>query len=416
MPTILIATIKTGGSGDYPHSKEGTIMILFHDFAFSAQGYNHIKENKVCQDFSGSFSDGNGVYIAVVADGHGSDNYPRTDKGARYAVESALTAVRQFVAAAADGNINVIAAYESHMQQLAKNILSLWHGAVEKDVAGHPFMTDELLEVAERYKNKYLFGGSNEKAKAYGATLIMVCVTPAYWFGLQIGDGRCVAFSCPGDVTEPIPWDEDCQANVTTSICDSDAIHEFRSYCSSDLPLAVFIGSDGVDDSYTSSEELYALYRSMLIIFAQHGEKVGLGEIEKFLPILSKKGSGDDVSIAGFVGNHISHDTLDLIKAKDAYATAQMVYKKAKKNVVAAEERLGYIVGTIKKARITYEIAEQKEADAKIELEKANSALKNAAEKLQASEIQLDTLLGNLDKSDESEEKTTNFPNIHPQD
>ena len=60
-------------------------MISVYDFAFSEQGYNHIKSGKVCQDCSGHYADSS-MAIIVVADGHGSDNYPRTDRGPKFAV------------------------------------------------------------------------------------------------------------------------------------------------------------------------------------------------------------------------------------------------------------------------------------------------------------------------------------------
>ena len=96
-------------------------------------------------------------------------------------------------------------------------------------------------------------------------------VTDEYSFGLQIGDGKCVYIDADGKFSEPIPWDENCQLNVTTSICDSDAIDEFRYFVTENTPTAVFIGSDGIDDSYASDEELYALYRSILKIFIENG-------------------------------------------------------------------------------------------------------------------------------------------------
>ena len=68
-------------------------MAEYYQFAHSVQGYNHIKANKVCQDASGEchFED---VSIIAVADGHGSDNYIRTDRGSRFAVSAALTAIK----------------------------------------------------------------------------------------------------------------------------------------------------------------------------------------------------------------------------------------------------------------------------------------------------------------------------------
>ena len=71
-------------------------MNTTYDFAFSEQGYNHIKADKVCQDSSGHYSD-DLMAVVVVADGHGSDNYPRTDRGSSFAVEATITAIREFV-------------------------------------------------------------------------------------------------------------------------------------------------------------------------------------------------------------------------------------------------------------------------------------------------------------------------------
>ena len=44
-------------------------MNPFTEFAFSEQGYNHIKVGKECQDASGAYTDDD-MSIIVVADGH----------------------------------------------------------------------------------------------------------------------------------------------------------------------------------------------------------------------------------------------------------------------------------------------------------------------------------------------------------
>ena len=274
-------------------------------FSFSATetGYNHLKINKVCEDSSG-FYDDESMHICVVADGHGSDNYPRTDRGSKLAVEAAIKCCKDFVGIAdpkdvlEDENNN----YDLLMQ-LAKSILREWHQAVEEDYKEYPFIEDELVNVSEKYKTKYLSDNEDERnvQKAYGCTLILFVETKGYSFGMQIGDAKSVAIDEDGESIEPIPWDENCQLNVTTSICDSDAIEEFRYFVSKDSPVAVFCGSDGIDDSYANPDELYALYRSILKIFIEHGREVGQNEIKEYLPVLTKKGSGDDVSIATIV-------------------------------------------------------------------------------------------------------------------
>ena len=119
------------------------------------------------------------------------------------------------------------------------------------------------------------------------------------WFGIHIGDGKCVELLENGTLCEPIPWDEACEQNITTSICDSDAIEEFRYITQKDFPAALFIGSDGIDDSYSSEMELHELYRNIFIVFADHGAEVGRNEVRDYLPKITRQGSSDDVSIAG---------------------------------------------------------------------------------------------------------------------
>ena len=200
-------------------------MAEYYQFAHSVQGYNHIKANKVCQDASGEchFED---VSIIAVADGHGSDNYIRTDRGSKFAVSAALTAIKAFVQEARENHLPAIPDSEAELIQVSKNILARWYTQVENDVACEPFQSEELAKVSEKYKQRYASGQYN--AKAYGTTLIAVCMTNEGWFGIHIGDGKCVELLENGTLCEPIPWDEACEQNITTSICDSDAIEEFR--------------------------------------------------------------------------------------------------------------------------------------------------------------------------------------------
>ena len=261
--------------------------------AFSATetGYNHTKIGKVCEDASDFYNDER-MHICVVADGHGSDNYPRTDKGAKYAVDVAISCIKEFVKNADpkkvldDERCDFVL-----LLQLAKSILNRWHQSVDDDYNRNPFEEKELEKVSEKYRRRYLTEKEENRCieKAYGCTLIAYVVTSEYSFGLQIGDGKCVVVDRYGNFTEPIPWDENCQFNVTTSICDSDSIEEFRFSVSDQIPTAVFCGSDGIDDSYANPEELHALYRSILKIFVEHGVEVGRNEIREYLPVLTKR-------------------------------------------------------------------------------------------------------------------------------
>ena len=74
-------------------------------FSVTETGYNHLKINKVCEDASDHYDDEH-AHICVVADGHGSDNYPRTDRGSKYAVDAAIKCIREFVKDAIPEQVN----------------------------------------------------------------------------------------------------------------------------------------------------------------------------------------------------------------------------------------------------------------------------------------------------------------------
>lgn len=347
-------------------------MAEYYQFAHSVQGYNHIKANKVCQDASGEchFED---VSIIAVADGHGSDNYIRTDRGSKFAVSAALTAIKAFVQEARENHLPAIPDSEAELVQVSKNILARWYTQVENDVACEPFQPEELAKVSEKYKLRYASGQYN--AKAYGTTLIAVCMTSEGWFGIHIGDGKCVELLGTGTLCEPIPWDEVCEQNITTSICDSDAIEEFRYVIQKDFPAALFIGSDGIDDSYSSEMELHELYRNIFIVFAEHGAKVGSNEVRDYLPKITRRGSGDDVSIAGIIRTVLSEDAVAKIKLCGEEIRLKAQLEKAERTHQSAIEKKNYIENNIERNRA--------------ELQKLTERLLDAEAGLKASEVAL---------------------------
>lgn len=363
-------------------------MNTTYDFAFSEQGYNHIKSDKVCQDSSGHYSD-DSMAVVVVADGHGSDNYPRTDRGSSFAVEATITAIREFVKTVEDSVIDISEDSDSYLEQLAKNILANWYAAVDADLEKYPFSEEELSKVSDKYKKRYMSGQRQEKA--YGTTLIAVCQTRNYWFGMQIGDGKCVCISQDGSMYEPIPWDEDCQANITTSICDSEAIEEFRYCFMKKCPVATLMGTDGIDDSYANAEEMYVLYRSILAIFAEHGRETGESEIQTFLPGLSRKGSGDDVSIAGIVSASLSTAFIEVLKAQCEYSNAKAYREQAEHEVILATEKQEYVLSAMKKAKMNYDLCVQKATEAQEAIKVAQYTQEDAIKRFEAAEIALST-------------------------
>ena len=369
-------------------------MAEYYQFAHSVQGYNHIKANKVCQDASGEchFED---VSIIAVADGHGSDNYIRTDRGSKFAVSAALTAIKAFVQEARENHLSTVPDSETELIQVSKNILARWYTQVENDVACEPFQPEELAKVSEKYKQRYASGQYN--AKAYGTTLIAVCMTSEGWFGIHIGDGKCVELLENGTLCEPIPWDEACEQNITTSICDSDAIEEFRYVIQKDFPAAIFIG---IDDSYSSEMELHELYRNIFIVFAEHSTEVGNNEVRDYLPKITRRGSGDDVSIAGIIRTDLSEGSVAKIRLCGEEIRLKAQLEKAERTHRSAIEKRNYIENNMKRNRTELQKLTERLLDAEAGLKASEVALYKAQAEWKSLQARLNALerdtLGNV--------------------
>lgn len=259
-------------------------------------GASHIRSGKECQDFS--LSDSNERYsYAITCDGHGGDNYFRSAYGSRFAAQAASSCITELLN-------DIVEGYEPNdsetmLVQLEKSIIARWNAAVWDHYESNPFTEDELAIVDEKRRKRILSGKSIEST--YGTTLIALAITEKFWFGIQIGDGKCVRILADGTFDTPIPPNEKCFLNSTTSICDENAIEDFRHCYSEEMPIALFCGSDGIDDSFIRDEQLFKLYATIARSFATSEYDQALAELEDYMPRLSSKGSGDDVSIAGLI-------------------------------------------------------------------------------------------------------------------
>ncbi len=287
-------------------------------FDFHCQGESHKATDKVCQDYSFSRIDEDGLAIAVVCDGHGGKRYFRSDVGARFATEIIADNVKAFVGNV-DESLFVGQPFTQHeaiqteidrqdfskgkpvdaaMRQLFASIIGQWQQRIEQHAAHHPLTEKEIAQVEKQYKDEFLSGYKLEKI--YGCTLMAYVSTPKYWFAFHLGDGKMISFDEEAQWKEPIPWDDRCFLNKTTSICDSDALNEFR-YCyqgDGGFPIAVCLGSDGMDDSFGEETNLVNFYVQVVKALVTDGHEATVADIQETLPVLSKRGSQDDMSIA----------------------------------------------------------------------------------------------------------------------
>ena len=273
------------------HFQTASDMYAFHVIE---RGYSHILTDKPCQDYAASHYTKD-YAIGIVADGHGSKRYFRSERGSKFAVEVTMTILQKFLSSTR----NMTRLPNGDWQkQIAASIISRWNDRIENDKTTDPFTDEELRSLKDSERQQIEDG---KWQSAYGTTLIAIVRTKACFLGLHIGDGKCVAVDSNGNPSQPIPWDNRCFLNQTTSLCDSNALYLFRFvYQTENLPVAAFIASDGVDDTYPTDERLYEFYRTVWKMF-QDNPKSAKEDLQSFLPKMSEQGSHDDISIAGII-------------------------------------------------------------------------------------------------------------------
>lgn len=300
------------------------------DIYYYCVGESHKATEKPCQDCAWAESS-DSLSMAIVCDGHGGERYFRSQLGSKYAVDITKSAVRAFVESMAESSFNnegrasvfsgepftsyiEVNASESQIASKAhkaltwlfSSIISQWNIAIAKDARKRNLSEWEKEHVEQKYIDEFLASREKEDAtfeKTYGCTLMAYVQTPEYWFAFHIGDGKCVFMNVNNgqlECSQPIPWDDACFLNKTTSLCDSQALSEFR-YCyqgDGHFPLAVFLGSDGMDDSYGDGENLNNFYIKLYKQIIKSGEMEAYNVLKRDLPQISAKGSRDDMSVA----------------------------------------------------------------------------------------------------------------------
>ena len=270
------------------------------------RGYSHIKKDIPCEDY-GMKRDIGTARIFAVADGHGDPNCLRSSLGSQFVCEVACEELETFANDICQQQWENRLIHDKNestriITHLVNSIVSKWTERVYQDFESNPFSETELSN-APKYSPAFIQGKDIEKA--YGTTLIAALQTDKYLLLLQQGDGRCDVFDHNGNVSQPIPWDERCIGNATTSLCDYDAAPSCR-HCIIDLSenpiIACVAGSDGVEDSFPMSmEKTHAYYRDLLRYACENG----IEELEKYLSTelsrLSENGSADDVTVCGIV-------------------------------------------------------------------------------------------------------------------
>ncbi len=273
-------------------------MEGFRSYSGYKVGASHIAKHMGCEDYAATYDDEK-VSIAVISDGHGDKKCFRSAQGAHIACDVSIESVKDLIESS-DGACNVLKKSPDRIiTELERRIIREWNKAVSNDIIINPITDNELdgmpADVVDAIRNGKIIN------KIYGCTLIMCVVVEGFWFGIHIGDGKCVVAMNNGLYTQPIPWDEvGCVGNRSTSICNSNSYAGFRYIYGTDVPVGLFVASDGVDESFDESGLNRCYYTLGYWVQTLKKEELDL-KMDELLSQITNNGSGDDVSIACIV-------------------------------------------------------------------------------------------------------------------
>lgn len=255
----------------------------FDGFAASVRGASHEENGTPCQDSARVYVS-EGLAVAAVSDGHGSEKHFRSDAGSEMAARVAIRSVMDFCER--NGRLAEIFRRDEHeaARRIAGNIICGWNDEIAAHLGFVP-----LNERERAISGK--FGGLQAEVM-YGATLLLAAADSTGVFGLQIGDGTFTLQTAEG-MQLPMPEDERLMGNLTTSLCDCDAINSFRSFWRAGDFRAVTLSSDGLINSFVS--------RADMLKFAERLgglQKEELPALREHLRERSRAGSRDDISVS----------------------------------------------------------------------------------------------------------------------
>ena len=216
------------------------------------------------------------AFIAAVADGHGAPAYDRSDVGSRLAVDCAIESLRRFVGGGTGEGI-------------VEDILTRWRQAVAAD---HQSRTQggDWVDTA------------TDMLTPYGCTLAAVAMAPGQLLVLQIGDSDVLFGYADGRIERPLPVDHGLVGEQTYSMCALDAAQRFRVRTmapgdAASWPDFVLLSTDGVAKSFADEQAFIAVARQYRDTVRKVGLPEVLGRLDDWLAEVSRRGSGDDVTL-----------------------------------------------------------------------------------------------------------------------
>lgn len=255
-----------------------------------AQGSSHARVLKVCQDSWDKADYVPGIYLATVADGHGSDKSPYSDIGSKVATK------------------------------VFKKLLLEHYKNYEDESSLETFLVREgegkFAQIVDREWKKTIIDVHKttgrdfdlpleEIYRLYGTTLLGIAIFEEFIFAFQLGDGDITYVD--DNTVEPVIEADKFLGVETHSLSKIDAWKHAISVVKhrnvdDEKPYVYMLSTDGFANSYPNQEAYYKTCKEYFELMRQHGTKAVKNNLRKWLNETSSEGCGDDITMV-FVYN-----------------------------------------------------------------------------------------------------------------
>ncbi len=280
---------------------------MLNPIQVSVIGSDHLAYGRPLQDFAKAVSTKD-FAICSVADGHGADKHFRSATGSMLASNIAVDELEkfgmEFVKSMRQGKDKLD--LPETIENLERRIICRWKESVKNHFHQNPLTEEEKVLYEQRMISSQ---GEFSLESIYGTTLIAgICIPhqiiigpqKPFWLVLQIGDGLCFVKEQNKEIYCPIPEEkkESPFLNYTKSISSSNAKQDFKHVYGFSNIEYLCVCTDGLSNSFSTDglKEFITDINSNVKAFGVQKEQK---ELEKYFPTITRKGVGDDLSLAG---------------------------------------------------------------------------------------------------------------------
>lgn len=259
------------------------------------KGATHQRNGLPCQDSKKIVEISDDIVIIGVADGHGSEKCPRSERGSVIAVNTFCEVMKNYLNSYGtdeNGLSNLITFLnrEGDMR-FAQDICEEWQARVKRSYYKNKAegLVDEKGNI--KWPSVYLL---------YGTTLLGMLITNSFVFSFQIGDGDINLVTENGVFAMVEP--EKFLGTETHSLSKTDAwrkaVASVRRRDGEDETSCMYmLSTDGFANSYTSDAEFQKTCRDYLDMLRTHGAEAVQANLKKWLVETSELGCGDDITV-----------------------------------------------------------------------------------------------------------------------